>query len=220
MGEIPKKIKSQLKLARTKVTKYHRKIDHIDCDKFVEYKNTKSSLIFSIKGSCDIKSWITNATFGITTDYHPGWSGMAKSIILEYIDLIKDAIDKKKLIYILGYSLGAAITAYIIFYIKEKWKNVNIKAVIFGSPRSVPNRINNVIKNNILSLVDPKDLVTYIPFISKNVIPGIIYVGKGIYFTEYSDYIIHQRQHLLEQKIIPIYRIYHKLSNYINILRS
>ena len=140
------------------------------------------------------KNWGGVVTISITTPKNCNDLPFSFHLFLKKIEQFKDAIQKKKKLYIIGTSLGAATAAYIVSFLLDLYDELNqprnIIGICIASPRCLTVARNAKVYEYIFSIVNMFDPITYLP-LGNMVLPGRIIAiqekDNDISFTLYEN---------------------------------
>lgn len=209
-----------LNLIKEKVTLYVNAFKKIECSKLTKYhKSPNRDLNFYIKGTCGIETAIMNVHFGLDTKDHVGWITRAKKIFEDNSKLFEETLKANKKIFILGGSLGAAVGAYLVNELLSQFPNKRkfIFGVFIASPKSVNRTIERNIHNNVITVLNPKDIITYVPVGDKYVVPGKIFSLRNNKF--YNGFNLYKKASK-KTFTIPMLLPYHLVTNYLSLILS
>lgn len=208
-----------LKLIKQKINIYTAIFKSISCSSLVKYSTSGTKdLNFYIKGTCNLETSLINIDFGKTTD-HIGWLKKANVLFYTYKQLFQKTLDEDKKIFILGGSLGAAVGSYLIDILLKNFplKKQSIHGIFIASPKSVSINVNKRIQNNVLNILDYNDIITYVPYSVKYMIPGKIYCLRTKKF--YKNFLLYKKS-IEKLYIVPSLIPYHFVTNYNKVLQT
>lgn len=197
----------------------------IKCGDKIKIVNDPTELNIYIKGTCGFETAYIDVKIGLISKDHKGWCEYADKIYKENLSLFTDSINKNKKIYIIGASLGAAVTAYLISFLLDLYdklgKEKRLMGICIASPRCVNKIRNEKIYNYIYSIVNMLDIVTYTPPNTSLVISGRIIAIKEeendisfILYNTFDEYLQLSKEYLKRTKLIPKAIPYHFVSYY------
>ena len=196
-------------------------IKRIECKERIKLTIDSKELNMYISGICDVKTAVVTSNLGISTNDHKGWCAFAHQIYKENLEKFKEAIQKNKRLYIIGTSMGAAITAYVVSFLLDLYKELNKKIKVMGicasSPRCLNSTRNARVHKYIFSIVNMLDLVTYLP-LGSMVLPGRIIAvkeeNKDVSFKVYENDASYSvaRKEFVKRINVPVFGKYHSLS--------
>jgi hypothetical protein len=114
-----------------------------------------TEILFVICGSNDLGDWLCNLSAQPNALVHPGYSYVAKHLMLP----IKAAIDRP-IVKILGHSKGGAVAGVLGHYLST----LNPEIVSFGAPRIGNQKLAETYKSQYRRVVNPWDIVARLPF--------------------------------------------------------
>ena len=155
---------------------------------------------------------------------HAGFYKQVKSVKKQILTLIESYFNNNNNnynLYLTGHSLGSANATLLSYFISEKYPNLLIKLVTFGSPRVGNAKWKDYFDNNsnivYYRVTNNRDIVTVIPSIN------YCHVGKHIYLND--DDIFHIENSLcsslLYRSIFHSFSVCdHKILNYVKNMKN
>lgn len=133
-------------------------------------------LIISIRGTQTGKDLKTDLNVGLDKPYHIGIMNAAIDILITQ-DLLNKWIlpfqQKGYRCVIVGHSLGAGISAYILLCVRLFYPQItNIHVYLFGCPSIIPVIYNYIVEPYMTSVVNNDDLISILPLSMTWVIGG------------------------------------------------
>jgi len=197
-----------------------KSISRITCKERIKIIDTPTELNMYIAGICDAKTAVVSAKLGILATDHKGWCAFALTIYKENKILFEEAIQKNKKIYIIGTSMGAAVTAYIVAFLLDLYDHLkkprNVMGLCTSSPRCLTVARNEKVYDYVFSVVNMLDLVTYLP-LGRLVLPGriiaVVEDDNDISFKLYESHraYIAATKTFMRKMNIPVISKYHSL---------
>jgi hypothetical protein len=145
---------------------------------------------------------------------HAGFYYQVKSVKKNILDTIEPYVGAYD-IYLTGHSLGGANATLFSYMLSEKYYDLSLKLVTFGSPRIGNHKWKQSFENkkNIINIriTNKRDLVTVIPCIN------YCHVGKHIYLDDDNIYFIDDKSYysLYCRSILHSFNVNdHKILNY------
>jgi hypothetical protein len=197
-----------------------KSITRITCKERIKIIDTPTELNMYVAGICDAKTAVLTANVGMSDKDHKGWCAFALTIYKENKILFEEAIQKNKKIYIIGTSMGAAVTAYIVSFLLDLYDQLkkprNVMGICTSSPRCLTMARNEKVHDYVFSIVNMLDLVTYLP-LGRLVLPGriiaVVEDDNDISFKLYESHTayIAATKTFMKKMNIPVVSKYHSL---------
>lgn len=142
---------------------YSVKLFRIGCDVLKVYED-EQEIIFSFRGSDDVKDWISNLRQGgLWCEMHQGFIDSFERFKSVFKEIL--LLDCGKKVTILGHSRGAALATLAAHYVAKEMK-LPCYCFAFESPRVAKKPFRdeyNMLQINHVTVRNGWDIVTYLP---------------------------------------------------------